>query len=159
MPKQPMSSGKLILWSVVFVGVMFVFPGTVILVVVGLAPTLVAFLMDRTPKKYAAFCMGGMNFAGVFPWIMKLWGMGALGGGVKDAISITFNPFNMIVMYGAAAFGWMIYQTVPPIVAAMIAVSAQHRIAQLRGRQRELIKEWGDAIAFAPSDSRNITES
>lgn len=148
-PKPPMNSGKLILWSVVFVGVMFVFTGPVILIVVGMAPTLVAFLIDRTPKKYAAFSMGGMNFAGVFPWLMKL---NFVTGGVKEAIAVTFNPFNMIVMYGAAAFGWMIYQTVPPIVAAMIAVNAQHRIAQLRGRQKELIKEWGDAIALAPKD-------
>jgi hypothetical protein len=148
-PRPQMGSGKLILWSVAFVGVMFVFTGSVLLIVVGMAPTLVAFLIDRTPKKYAAFCMGGLNFAGVFPWILKLW---AASPGVKEAIVITFNPFNMIVMYGAAAFGWMIYQIVPPVVAAMIAVNAQHRIAQLRGRQKELIKEWGDAIALAPKE-------
>jgi hypothetical protein len=150
-PKPQMGSGKLILWSIVFVGILFVFTGSVIVVLVGMAPTIVALIIDRTPKKYAAFCVGGMNFAGAFPWLMKLWAVSPMGG-VKDSIAIAFNPFNLTVMYGAAAFGWLIYQTVPPIVAAMIAVSAQHRIAQLRSRQRELIKEWGDAIALAPKE-------
>jgi hypothetical protein len=146
-----MGSGKLILWSIGFVSILFVFTGSVLLILVGLAPTIVAAIIDRTPKKYAAFCVGGMNFAGVFPSLMKLWDANP---GVKESIAISFNPFNLTVMYGAAAFGWLIYQTVPPIVAAMIAVSAQHRIAQLRGRQRELIKEWGDAIAMAPKEGQ-----
>jgi len=152
-PKQRMGSGQLILWAIAFVGVLFVFTGSVIVTLVGMAPTFVAFLADRTPRKYATFCMGGMNFAGVFPSLMKLWEV-AVTGGVKDSIAITFNPFNLMVMYSAAAFGWLLYQMVPPIVAAMIAVTAQHRIAQLRGRQRELIKEWGDAIALAPRENQ-----
>lgn len=147
--KSPMGSGTLILWAIAFVAVLFAFTGTVILVVIGMAPTLVAYIIDRTPKKYAAFCVGGMNFSGVFPSILKLW-EGAPN--IKSAISIAFNPFDLIVMYGAAAFGWMLYQVIPPVVAAMIAVSAQHRIAQLRSRQRELIREWGDALALAPKD-------
>ena len=154
LPKAQMGSGQLILWSMAFVAIMFVFTGSVIVVLVGMAPTIVALIIDRTPKKYAAFCVGGMNFAGVFPSLMKLWGAGNSLGGVKEGIAIAFNPFNLTVMYGAAAFGWLIYQMVPPIVAAMIAVSAQHRIAQLRGRQRELIKEWGDAIALASREAQ-----
>ncbi len=150
-PKPRMGSGQLILWAIAFVSVLFVFTGSVIVTLVGMAPTFVAFLADRTTKKYATFCMGGMNFAGVFPSLMKLWDV-SVTGGVRDAIAITFNPFNLTVMYGAAAFGWLLYQMVPPVVAAMIAVSAQHRVAQLRGRQRELIKEWGDAIALAPKE-------
>lgn len=157
MPKAPlkapakaqMGSGTLILWAVAFVAILFVFTGTVILLLVGMAPTLVAWIIDRTPKKYAAFCVGGMNFTGVFPSLLKLW---AANPDVRAAITISFNPFDLTVMYGAAAFGWMLYQAIPPVVAAMIAVSAQHRIAQLRSRQRELIREWGNALALAPKD-------
>lgn len=144
-----MGSGTLILWAIAFVAILFVFTGTVILVLVGMAPTIVAYIIDRTPKKYAAFCVGGMNFTGVFPSILKLWDGNP---DIRHAIAIAFHPFDLTVMYGAAAFGWMIYQAIPPVVAAMIAVSAQHRIAQLRGRQRELIREWGEALALAPKD-------
>lgn len=148
-PKSQMTSGTLILWAIAFVAVLFAFTGTVILMLVGMAPTLVAYIIDRTPKKYAAFCVGGINFTGVFPSVLKLWDRSP---DIKTAISIAFHPFDLTVMYGAAAFGWMLFQAIPPVVAAMIAVSAQHRIAQLRGRQRELIREWGDALALAPKD-------
>ena len=148
-PKSQMTSGTLILWAIAFVAVLFAFTGTVILVLVGMAPTLVAYIIDRTPKKYAAFCVGGMNFTGVFPSILKLW---ERNPDIKAAIGIAFHPFDLTVMYGSAALGWMLYQAIPPVVAAMIAVSAQHRIAQLRSRQRELIREWGDALALAPKE-------
>ena len=144
-----MGSGTLILWAIAFVAVLFAFTGSVILVLVGMAPTFVAYVIDRTPKKYAAFCVGGMNFTGVFPSILKLW---TNNPDIKTAISIAFNPFDMTMMYGAAAFGWLLYHAIPPVVAGIIAVSAQHRIALLRSRQRELIKEWGDALALAPKD-------
>ena len=147
--KSQMTSGTLILWAIAFVAILFAFTGTMILVLVGMAPTLVAYIIDRTPKKYAAFCVGGMNFTGVFPSILKLW---ERNPDIKAAIGIAFHPFDLTVMYGSAAFGWMLYQAIPPVVAAMIAVSAQHRIAQLRSRQRELIREWGDALALAPKE-------
>jgi hypothetical protein len=147
--KPPMGSGTLILWAMAFVAIMFVFTGTVIMLLVGMAPTIVAYLIDRTPKKFAAWCVGGMNFSGVLPSLLKFWDKGE---NVRNAISVAFNPFDLTVMYGAAAFGWMLYQAIPPVVAAMIAVSAQHRIAKLRARQRELIKEWGEALALAPKE-------
>jgi hypothetical protein len=142
-----MGSGTLILWAMAFVAVMFVFTGSVVLVFVGMAPTIVAYLIDRTPKRFAAWCVGGMNFSGMLPSLLKYWDRGE---SVHSAIAIAFNPFDLTVTYGAAAFGWMLYQAIPPVVAAMIAVSAQHRIAKLRARQRELMKEWGEALALAP---------
>ena len=150
-PKAQMGSGTFILWAIAFVAILFVFTGSVILLLVGMAPTMVAYIIDRTPKKYAAFCVGGMNFTGVFPSILKLW---AGNPDVRTGIQIAFNPFDLTVMYGAAAFGWMLYQAIPPVVAAMIAVSAHHRISQLRSRQRELIKEWGDALTLAPKEDK-----
>ena len=148
--KPPMGSGQLILWAMGLVGIMFVFTGSFLLLLVGMAPTLVAYLIDRTPKKFAAWCVGGMNFAGVLPSMLTYWDKGE---SVRKSISVAFNPFDLTVMYGAAAFGWMLYQSIPPVVAAMIAVSAQHRIAKLRARQRELIKEWGEALALAPKEN------
>jgi NADH:ubiquinone oxidoreductase subunit 5 (subunit L)/multisubunit Na+/H+ antiporter MnhA subunit len=147
--KAQMGSGTLILWAIAFVSILFLLTGSVILLLIGMAPTIVAYLIDRTPKKFAAWCVGGMNFTGVLPSFLKYWDRGE---SVRNAIAVAFNPFDLTVMYGAAAFGWMLYQAIPPVVAAMIAVSAQHRIAKLRARQRELIKEWGEALALAPKE-------
>jgi hypothetical protein len=123
---------------------MIVSLGSVMLLFIGMLPTLVAFLVDRTPKKYSTFCIGGLNFSGVFPSLLDLW-TGA--NSVSAAIDIMTDPFRLIVMYGAAGFGWLLFAMLPSVVGAILAVNAQRRVAQLRGTQRELIAEWGPEIA------------
>ena len=49
-------------------------------------------------------------------------------------------------MFAAAAFGWLIFMAIPPVVAALMSVAAQQRIMQLRSQQRDMINEWGQDI-------------
>ena len=135
---------KPLLWVFMFTLMMFVFPALVIVLIIGMLPTLVAMMIDKTPKKYAAWCVGGMNLTGVFPALQDLW---AGATTIKQAMSILGNPAELLVMYAAAAFGWMIYIAVPPVVRSLMSVMAQHRIAQLRSDQRTLIGDWGAGIA------------
>jgi hypothetical protein len=144
-PRPQAGSGKLILWALTFAAVFFLFTAMVLLFLVGMAPSLVAFVIDRTSKKYAGFTLAAMNFCGVFPYLLEL------GYRFRDfgaAIKIMTDPMKLLIMYGSASFGWLLYQFVPPVVAAMIAVSAQHKIALLRAQQKDLLKEWGEAIAM-----------
>lgn len=138
------ASLKPLLWVFMFTLTMFVFPAIVMVLIVGMLPTLVAAMIDKTPKKYAAWCVGGMNLAGVFPSLQELWS-GATS--IKQAMSMLGNPMELLVMYAAAAFGWMIFIAVPPVIRSLMSVMAQHRIAQLRSDQRTLIGEWGAGIA------------
>jgi hypothetical protein len=71
---------------------------------------------------------------------------------MNAAIFILTDVFTLVVMYGAAAFGWMIFQSLPPIIATFITVLAQSRISSLRSAQLKLIEEWGDIVA-APQDT------
>jgi len=148
------ASFKPILWGFMFTVAMVSFPGLVILVIVGMVPTIVAFMIDRAPKKYAAFCVAGMNLSGVFPAVIDLW-QGA--NDIKAAMGIITNVFGLTVMYAAAAFGWLIFMAIPPVVAALMAVAAQQRVMQLRAGQRELINEWGQEIAQGQGGAINET--
>jgi hypothetical protein len=127
-----------------FVMVMIFFPAVVILVLIGMVPTIVAYAIDKTPGKYAMFCVGGINFTGVFPALTDLW---SGNPSISASLKIAGDPFSLILMYGAAGLGWAIYMFIPPIISAGLAVAAQHRIQQLRSDQRALIQEWGPAIA------------
>jgi len=146
-PKQAGSFRKnqMTLWlSVGFVVMVIMSLPTVMVILFGLLPSFVAFIIDRTPKKNATFCVGGINLCGVLPYIIDLWtGDNSMDG----AIRILTDVFSLVVMYGAAAFGWMIYQSLPPIVATFITVLAQSRVSSLRSVQRKLIEEWGDDVA------------
>ncbi|MGB0682030.1 MAG: hypothetical protein ACPGOV_04960 [Magnetovibrionaceae bacterium] len=116
---------------------------TLIILGVGMAPSLVAFLIDRSEQKYATFCVTGMNFCGVFPYIMDLW----LG---THSISLAWDiigPFSLMVMYAAAAFGWMMFMALPPVVSTFLTVVSQQRILALRSKQRRLVEEWGEEVS------------
>lgn len=142
--KGSFKQGQLTLWlSVGFVVLVIMSLPTVMIIFFGLLPTIVSAIIDRTPKKNATFCVGGINFCGVFPYMMDLW----LGDNtIEGAIRILTDVFSLIIMYGAAAFGWMIFQSLPPVVATFVTVIAQSRVSSLRSTQRQLIDEWGDDV-------------
>ena len=130
--------------SVVFIVMIIMSLPTVMVIVFALLPTFVAFIVDRTPEKNAVFCVGSLNLCGVLPYLIDLWtGDNSMDG----AILILTDVFSLVVMYGAAAFGWMIFQSLPPIVATFITVLAQSRLSSLRSAQRKLIEEWGSVVA------------
>ncbi len=150
------ASMKSLLWVFMLAIVIFAFPESVILLFLGLLPTVVALIIDKSPKKYSTFCVGSMNITGVFPAMLELW---AGQNNISHAIEIITNVFDLIVMYAAATFGWLLFMAIPPVVNGLLAVVAQHRIAQLRSRQRELIKEWGDDIIARPLDQADGVKS
>lgn len=117
---------------------------TFVTLVVGLLPSLIAFIFDRQSGRYMARCIFGLNFSGVAPYIMELWKDGAQGIGA--ATQQLTDPMAMSIMYGAAGLGWLLYLAMPPIVANVLNLTAQRRMTELRKKQQELVKSWGDNL-------------
>ena len=141
------SSLKPLLWVVLLAIILVKFPESIILLLVGLLPTMVAFIIDKSPGKYATLCVGAMNIAGIFPSIIMLW---AGQNSFAQAIQIITNVFDLVVMYGAAGFGWILYIVIPSAVSAVLNIIAQRRISRLRNLQRDSISEWGKKVADRP---------
>lgn len=117
---------------------------TVMLLGIGMLPTLAAMLTDRRKEKYATLCVGCMNFTGVLPFMILLW---SEDHSYENAFTIIGDPFTWLVMFGAAALGWAIYFVAPGIVGMFIGMRTEQRIQRLRRRQRELVEEWGPGVA------------
>lgn len=117
---------------------------TMIILFFGMMPTLVAFIIDRGSQKSATFCVGGINFIGVFPFIMDLW---TESNDVTAAFASVKDPFILLAWYASAAFGWLLYLSMPSIVSSFVTVLHQRKVAQLRGEQKTLIEEWGPEVA------------
>lgn len=148
------ASLKPILWAFSIALLMFVFPGIVLLLVGGMLPTLTAYWIDRTHQKYSAFCVGSLNLTGVVPSFLEL--VGGRNNVAQAWEILSTDPFNLAIMYGAAAVGWALYLFLPSLIVAFLSVVAQHRIADLRGRQRELVRVWGTEIASdQPEEGKN----
>jgi hypothetical protein len=117
---------------------------TVTLLAVGMVPCVVAYIVDLSPGRYACRCVAWLNFAGVFPYLFKLWNTGHTMGG---ALKISSDPFAWLVMFSAAGLGWLLFLGVPGAAAAIQSFNAKRTAEQLKDRQRELVEEWGKAVA------------
>ncbi len=110
---------------------------------IGLAPTLGAFIGDTTPGRYLTKCVAGMNFAGVFPFLYQLW---MTTNDMTTAINIVTDMYAWLVMYSAAAIGWLLFLGLPGAVSVFRSLNAKRRIYVLREQQEDLINEWGESI-------------
>ncbi len=116
---------------------------TTMVLAIGMAPTMTAFLGDRTPGRFLTKCVAGMNFAGVIPSLYHLW---TTGHDLATAMKVVTDVYAWLLMYGAAAIGWMLFMGLPGAVAMFRALNAKRRIYMLQEKQKDLINEWGDCI-------------
>jgi len=120
---------------------------TVVLVFFTMLPTVVSWATEKGPNKYAFLCVGGLNFAGLFPYLYSLWfGVHTL----DEAFRMLTNPVMLMTTYACAGLGWGLYGIMPPLVASYLAHSSQRRVGNLKTAQRTLIEEWGDEVAKKP---------
>ncbi|KZB54379.1 hypothetical protein [Thalassospira xiamenensis] len=117
---------------------------TFITLAVGLLPSMIAFLFDRSQGRTMSRCIFGLNFSGVAPYILEVWQYSSQSASV--ATQHIFQPVALSIMYGSAGLGWLLYLAMPPIVANVLNLSAQRRVSELRKKQRGLIKTWGDSL-------------
>lgn len=122
---------------------------TLTLLFFAMLPTIAAALVDRGPHRYAWLCVGGLNFAGVSPYLFELW----FGDHSFDnALAQLSDVLALLVIYGAAAFGWLLYIAIPPLVGGFLQVAAQRRVTVLRSQQKKLVDLWGPDVKAARAE-------
>ena len=131
-----------ILLTVMFLAV--IAAPTMIVMFFGMLPTLVAYIIDRTKRKSASMSVGALNFIGVFPYLMTLW---SDYSSIDIALDMVGDIFSLLVMYSAAAFGWLLFLALPSVISEFVIIIQQRKVAQLRGEQKDLIDEWGAEVA------------
>ncbi len=139
--RKPMT-GRIFLVCFAISGVLFL--PTTILLAVGMMPTLIAFLVDRSKKRITrAVTIGAMNLAGCSPFVLDLWGYGQ---SFEKTFSIITQPTSIIVMYFAAAVGHMIGWSMTGIVASLMYERGKQRQVEIKKKQEELIERWGKEV-------------
>ena len=144
-PAPPGRTLRRVVWSGVFLlTMMMISLPTVILVGIGMLPTLVAGVIDRSDGKYATFCVCGINFSGLFPFLMEVW---FINHSTDMAIRILTDVFNLVIIFGSAALGWVLFVAVPPVITTFLSVAAQTRLKLLKTTQSDITEEWGEKVA------------
>lgn len=140
-------SGRAIGTAVLLLPAIAVLMPSCVLLGIGMAPTIVAYIVDRTSEKYLSITVGLLNVCGVLPALVRLW---SEGQSFSSAFRIAGDPFTMVIAYGAAAVGWAIYLALPLILGHYYATTTESRLQTLRNRQDGLIESWGEEIAGEP---------
>ncbi len=134
---RPIMTGILLLPAIAVL-----FPSCIVLLA-GMVPSIVAYMVDRTGGKYLAITVALLNFCGTLPGLTRLWQEGqAYDAGMR----IAADPLHWLVSYGAAAGGWVIYLSVPPILSVYYSSISNNRIDALKRKQAQLIETWGPEV-------------
>lgn len=123
---------------------------TVIVLCIGMIPTVVAYIIDTTPGRYATKCVAGLNIAGVVPFLDRLW---MSTNDVYSAIGIVTDVFAWLAFYVASGIGWLLFMSLPGIVASLKTYNATRRVNSLRERLVELEQEWGSEVTGQSQDA------
>jgi len=70
---KPMSKSMALMIVCGFLAFIVAALPNVTILVIGMIPTVVAYIIDLTPGRYAARCVAGLNIAGVVPFLNRLW--------------------------------------------------------------------------------------
>ena len=141
--KASKSAVKKQLFSVVGLMMAIVFLPTTFILSIAMLPTFVAFIVDRSKRKTKAITVGAMNLAGSVPFLLELW---MKGHNFEQAIEIITNPKAIIVMYAAAAVGYLIDWAMTGIIASFLLQRGKARVKAIEKRQKELIERWGEEV-------------
>ena len=140
--KAKKKAGSVLFW-ILGASVLFAFYESFALLAIGMVPSLVAVLIDRTRNKNAARTVAYINFVGCLPWLMDYW---LVGGGIERVLNIVSDPYALLIMYTAAAAGWMLYFALRPVVSAYLGVAAEIKEVQLKLRQSQIVDVWGATV-------------
>ena len=114
-----------------------------VLLAIAMAPTFVAFMIDRRPAKHATIAVGSLNFAGAAPLAFEMFGSTAT---IEGALVVLADVFTLGIVFGAAATGWALVFCLPPMAGAYLALTSERRGNNLRRLQRKLVDEWGEDV-------------
>lgn len=132
---------RLFLVMVTLAGAAFL-PVTVVLIV-GMLPTVAAFLVDTTRDKTRTLTIGLMNFVGCFPFLMDISFQPQT---LQSSYQVLAEPLNIILMYSGAVAGYCLDWTMAGMSNVIMTARAKQRLDAIDKRQAELKRRWGREV-------------
>lgn len=119
--------------------VLVVSPRLFVFSFVALAPSLVAFYIDRLPGKNTSITVALFNFTGLI-----LYATDVMRGASAMTGAMDFK--KLLVVYLFAALGWFIVWIVPRLTVIFIDYRNENRAAKIRKKINDLVDEWGEEL-------------
>ncbi len=137
------ASWKLQILLIVSILTSIIFSAIAIILAVGMIPTVVAAIVDKTEGKMRTMTVGAINFAGCTPFIIEVF---KKGNSIETAISYIVQPRTIVVMYFAAGMGYMIDWAMTGIVSSIMVQKGKKRRKDIIKTQKDLVDRWGPEV-------------
>lgn len=109
----------------------------------GLLPTVVAYIVDETKPKDLYKTVRAANVAGMLPTLAPLTQGGHPGAALQVAMG---DPGTWLLVYGSASAGWGLVWMCRWVSYVSVVAASQARILLCEKAQKELEAEWGEEI-------------
>lgn len=116
------------------------FSAVALILAVGMIPTIVAAVVDRTKGHVRSMTVGAINFAGCAPFIVEVF---KKGNDLALAVNYIIQPRTLVVMWMAAAMGYMIDWAMTGIVSSIMVQRAKNQMKNIEKDQKSLVSRWG----------------
>ncbi len=121
-----------------FISVMF--SAISIVLVIGMIPTIVATIVDRSEDRLKMLTVGALNLAGCMPFLLEIF---KKGNDIGTAVGFITQPRTIVIMYMAAAMGYMIDWAMTGIVSSIMVQKGKARLKEIEKQQKMLSERWG----------------
>ncbi len=124
--------------------ILFIFlPALLIIVFVGMMPTMGAAISDPSTNRSQTMCVGFCNLSGLIPAFHQIYGDHFI---LSSAYNIIHNEFNLLYILGVSALGWGLFFIVPSITVSIYRTRDKLYLIRMMKRYKELKEIWGDAL-------------
>ena len=124
-------------------GASIAFFSTTVVLLIGMVPTMVVYLVDTLPGKNKTFTIGVMNFSGCFPFLLQVW---QHAGDVDFALRTLLDPVTIVIIYGAAGIGYIIDSVITIAVASILVQKSKVRLGKIEEEKTALETRWGAEV-------------
>ena len=123
----------------------FTFLPTAIFIIFSMIPTLAIFAIDRSVGHNQTICIGAMNFAGCFPFLLDFWTQD-IELTVRGAFSLAANPDTFVFIGMMALGGYAIDWAVTRMTGSIILEKSKRRLNKIDKEQTKLVNRWGEKV-------------
>ncbi|MBR7159037.1 MAG: hypothetical protein IKD08_05130 [Alphaproteobacteria bacterium] len=116
---------------------------SVVFLLFAMLPSIVALIAGNSTTPFRNLCLGAMNLAGALPFLFHLW---MNNHSFEGAVDILFNLSTLLVIYGTASLGLLLYHLLPIVVGLVIEIFLNAKIRRLQIEQEDLLETWGASV-------------
>jgi hypothetical protein len=135
----------LLLWfSIMVAGVLtLLFFEYALILFIGMLPSWAAWIAVRDSRKSIAVAIGALNFTSCFVYLVDIL---RADQPMEKSLQLLANPMTLIVIYAAAAAGYMLHFTLTTVTQSFARNKLKMTIRRIDKECEKLIERWGEGV-------------